>query len=81
MPRERLPRLKGVCDMTGHSIELDSAEFERAGFLFRPDGGCDVTSVYVCLGDDALGLSAALHLRHRLGGRQVLSSPLTFGKQ
>jgi hypothetical protein len=68
---ERFPRLKNVCDITGHSIELDSAEFERAGFLFRPDGGCDVTSVYVCLGDDALGLGAALHLRHRLGGRQV----------
>jgi hypothetical protein len=69
--KERFPRLKSVCDITGHSIELDSAEFERAGFLFRPDGDCDVTSVYVCLGDDALGLSAALHLRHRLGGRQV----------
>jgi hypothetical protein len=68
---ERFPRLTSVCDITSHSIELDSAEFERAGFLFRPGGDCDVTSVYVCLGDDALGLSAALHLRHRLGGRQV----------
>ena len=53
------------------ACELASAEFERADFLFDPGGSCDVTSVYVCVGDDAVGLGAALHLRHRLGGRRV----------
>jgi len=68
---ERLPRLKDICEIGSHPIGLDSAEFERAGFLFGPDGKCDVTSVYVCLGDDALGLNAAWRLRRRLGERRV----------
>jgi hypothetical protein len=52
-------------------MDLDSAEFERADFLFGRRGKSDVTGVYVCVGDDAVGLSAALHLRHRLGDRNV----------
>ncbi len=68
---ERYPRLKDACDIAAHRVELDSAEFERAGFLLGAKGACDVTSVYVCVGDDAVGLGAALHLRHRLGGNRV----------
>ena len=68
---ERYPRLKSVCRMVGHRMELDSAEFERAEFLFDARGVCSVTSVYVCVGDDAVGLGAALHIRRRLGDRNV----------
>jgi hypothetical protein len=68
---ERLPRLAGVCDLKPCRMDLDSAEFERADFLFGRRGKSDVTGVYVCVGDDAVGLSAALHLRHRLGDRAV----------
>jgi hypothetical protein len=68
---ERLPGLAAVCDILPHTMELDSAEFERADFLFGARRTCDVTGVYVCLGDDALGLGAALRLRSRLGGRKV----------
>jgi len=68
---ERYPRLRDACEMAAHRADLDSAEFQRAGFLFDASGACDVTSVYVCVGDDAVGLSAALHLRHRLVGRRV----------
>jgi hypothetical protein len=68
---ERLPGLKAVCDLVAHRIDLDSPEFERADFLFGRGRRSDVTGVYVCLGDDAVGLSAALHLRHRLGDRKV----------
>ena len=67
----RYPRLAGVCELATRRVELDSAEFERAGFLFDPAGACDVTGVYVCVGDDAAGLSAALRLRRRLGDRRV----------
>ena len=52
-------------------MDLDSAGFERADFLFGSNGVGAVTSVYVCVGDDAAGLSAALHLRRRLGDRVV----------
>ena len=68
---ERLPGLKAVCDLVACPVDLDSAEFERADFLFGRRHTCDVTGVYVCLGDDAIGLSAALHLRRRLGDRKV----------
>ena len=68
---ERFPRLAGVCDLRPHRMDLDSAEFERADFLFGRRGRTDVTAVYVCVGDDAVGLSAAMHLRHRLGASTV----------
>jgi hypothetical protein len=68
---ERLPRLSSVCELRPCQMDLDSAEFERADFLFGRHGKSDVTGVYVCVGDDAVGLSAALHLRHRLGDRNV----------
>jgi hypothetical protein len=68
---ERLPRLASVCQFRPVRMDLDSAEFERADFLFGRLGKSDVTGVYVCVGDDGVGLSAALHLRHRLGDRQV----------
>jgi hypothetical protein len=69
--KERLPGLTAVCDIVAQEMELDSPEFERGDFLFGPKGGCDVTRVYVCLGDDEVGLSAALHLRRRLKDRNV----------
>jgi hypothetical protein len=68
---ERFPRLAGACEVRPHGMDLDSAEFERADFLFGRRGKSDVTGVYVCVGDDAVGLRAALHLRHRLGDRAV----------
>ena len=68
---ERLPRLAGVCELRPCRMDLDSAEFERADFLFGGRGRSDVTGVYVCVGEDAVGLSAALHLRRRLGDRNV----------
>ncbi|MHB8892788.1 MAG: NAD-binding protein [Candidatus Limnocylindrales bacterium] len=68
---ERYLRLRSACDLVARPMELDSAEFERADFLFDAKGACDVTRVYVCMGDDATGLSAALHLRHRLGDSDV----------
>jgi hypothetical protein len=68
---ERFPRLAGACEVRPHGMDLDSAEFERADFLFGRRGKSDVTGVYVCVGDDAVGLRAALHLSHRLGDRAV----------
>ncbi len=68
---ERYPRLREVCDLVAHQVELDSAAFERAGFLFDERGACTITSVYICVGDDAVGLSAALQVRRRLADRRV----------
>ncbi len=68
---ERFPRLRNACEIVARRMELDSVEFERGDFLFDADGVCSVTGVYVCVGEDAVGLAAAMHLRHRLGDRNV----------
>lgn len=68
---ERFPRLKDACEIVARPMDLRSAAFERADFLFREGGACTITSAYVCVGDDVAGLSAALHLRRRLGDRDV----------
>ncbi len=54
----RYPRLEHVCDLGTHDLRIDSPEFERAAFV-----DCEgVTSAYVALEDDALGLRAALSM-------------------
>ncbi|MBI4261403.1 MAG: NAD-binding protein [Actinobacteria bacterium] len=67
---ERYPRLEEACRFRPHRIEVESAEFRRAGFLDDPDGR-GVTAVYVCLGDDVQGLNAAALLRRRIPDRAV----------
>jgi len=67
----RHPQLEKVCELIPHVIEVDSPEFERSDFLFDPDGR-HVTGIYVCLGDDAKGLAAALRLWRRFRGLGVL---------
>lgn len=65
------PRMESVCDIAVLPMEIPSPEFQRAAFLPAPGEPGDVTAVYVCLGDDAAGLSAALALRRVLHGRAV----------
>jgi hypothetical protein len=69
--KERLiatyPRLVDAASITAVSIDIQSAEFQKAGFLdlekpFSP------TIAFVCLKDDTAGLSAALTLSHHLKG-------------
>ena len=69
--RERYPQLDSVCEITTCSIDLDSAEFIRAGFLREKDGGQTATVVYVCVDDEARGLSAGIRLRQRLGREDI----------
>ena len=68
---ERHPQLNGnkehaVASITARSMSLDSAAFMSADFLRDPDGSASATVVYVCVGDDARGLSAGIHIRSRL---------------
>jgi hypothetical protein len=69
--RVRHPMLDAACEVIVRSVDVKDPEFDRAEFLFDPDGRCDVTSVYVCLGDDTTGLAAGLRLRRRLRERAV----------
>lgn len=67
----RYPRLEQACDLMPHQVEIRSPEFERAAFLCNVDRECDVSSIYVCLDNDSLGLMAGLTLLQRLRGRKV----------
>ena len=67
----RHPELEEVCQIDAHALEVDSPHFHRATFLFDKNGQCNVTQIYVCVDNDALGLSAALALHHRIGGAEV----------
>jgi hypothetical protein len=67
----RYPSLERSCDLTALPMDIESPQFEQADFLFGDGGKSDVTSISICLGNDSLGLSAALSLRRRLKDPRV----------
>jgi hypothetical protein len=69
--RLRFPRLEKICDLHSLDIDVDSPEFQRAEFLIASHGPGPVTSIYICLGDDARALITATTLRGRLRRRAV----------
>ena len=62
----RFPSLEKSCDLAALQMDVGSPRFERADFLAGDDRRGDVTSVFICLDNDPLGLSAALSLRRSL---------------
>lgn len=67
----RYPRLSQVCEITWHAIDVRGPAFQRADFVFDAHGRCDVTTIYICLDNDSLGLASALILRQRLLGQEI----------
>jgi voltage-gated potassium channel Kch len=59
------PGLEEACEIHTQSIDLRSPEFHEGAFLYDSQKRFSVTAVYVCVEEDALGLSAALALVHR----------------
>ena len=57
--------------MIRRDFDVESPEFDRADFLLDLQGRCDVTQIYVCLGDDSVGTTAALRLHRRLRERKI----------
>jgi hypothetical protein len=66
----RYPQLPVSCRVIPVETKLGEPAFEEADFLFDGAGACRLDQIYVCLGDHAQGLQAALVLRHRLGQGQ-----------
>lgn len=62
----RYPLLKKICEIVPIQTELNSPEYQHGRFLFDANGECSITSVYVCIGEDSVGLSAALTLHQYL---------------
>ncbi len=69
--RERLittyPLMEDAAVITAVSIDIQSAEFQKAGYLDR-DEPFSHALAFVCLKDDTAGLSAGLSLSHHLKG-------------
>ena len=68
---ERYPQLSkehagAVAEISAWSMSLDSAAFTAAAFLRDGDDAVSAIVIYVCVGDDARGLGAGIHLRNRL---------------
>jgi hypothetical protein len=64
--RAEFPALDQFCTLIAREMEIESPRFSGADFLFDAAGKRDVSSVYVCLGDDGEALGAALTLHERL---------------
>ena len=67
----RYPQLEKVCELVSLQMDVCWPQFQSPQFLFDSRGRCDVTTVYVCLDNDSLGLSVGLALLQRLGGQSV----------
>jgi hypothetical protein len=63
----RYPQLPVSCRLIPVETRLGEPAFEEASFLFDEAGARHLDRIYVCLGDHARGLQAALALRRRLG--------------
>ena len=70
--RQRYPSLPQVCDLVARDIDVESPEFERAGFLPASTEGPAADVVCICLDDDARGLAAALALSRHLEQHKVV---------
>lgn len=71
--RLRHPRLEECCELTPLSIDVKDPEFQAARFLFHKErkNELDISSAYICLGQDSVALVAALTLARKLRGSDV----------
>jgi len=68
---ERYPDLADACDCTFHQMNVTSAAFRQSAFLYGPDGRLMPTAIYVCLGDEALGMLTGLNLWEHTRGSGI----------
>lgn len=64
--QNRFPKLPCRCELIPLQTEIEDLQFQKSDFLFTEAGTCKFTSVFICLGDQTLGLQAALTLRQRI---------------
>ncbi len=56
------PGLEKVCDINILQIDINSAEFLKASFLFDEKGDCAIDKIYICLKTDPECMLSALRL-------------------
>lgn len=67
----RYPWLRQVCALEPREMRFESRQFAEGGFLFDAEGRLDVSTIFVCVDDDSMGLSLALLLHRHVRGRGV----------
>jgi len=67
----RHPFLQKYCDVKGKQINIYSPEFYNIDFSEKNAEHNDVSGIYICLGDDSLGLKTALKLFYKMKEKKV----------
>ena len=62
----RSPWLAQVCQLEAENVSFESRTFAEAPFFFDDQGAPKVSFVFICVDDDAKGISAGLILHRRL---------------
>lgn len=62
----RYPQLVNTCDISPLQINIHSAEFERAAFLYDENRKICADAIYINIDDDSLGLHAGLMINQRM---------------
>lgn len=66
----RYPQLENVCEFAALELDIKSSEFYQSKSLFESQERY-ITSVYICLDEDYLGLPVALMLRKQLKDEKI----------
>lgn len=64
--RTRYPHLGDVIQLEWLEMDIYSADFQRAGFLYDPQGNCVVDGIFICMDNDSLGLHTGLTLYKKI---------------
>lgn len=67
----RYPQIVQACEMYSLDLDIYSAEYEKANFLYNEQSKNRFTQAYICLDNDALGLHAGLVLRRQMHGNSI----------
>jgi hypothetical protein len=67
----RYPQIAQACDLHPLDLDIYSAEYEKANFLYDEQGKNRFTQAFICLDNDALGLHAGLMLHHQMLGNAI----------
>ena len=67
----RYPNLEEVSELKPLQMDVRSADFQSAEFLYDEGGNCDVDSVYVCMDNDSLGLHTGLTLYQKIRDHNI----------
>ncbi|TFH54312.1 MAG: hypothetical protein E4G89_00250 [Methanothrix sp.] len=66
----RYPQLEKVCEVVALKLNIESSEFYQSKLLLESQDR-NITSVYICLNEDYLGMPVALMLRKQLRDEKI----------